>query len=89
MNKKVLTTVFFIIIPLWFFSQNVSKDMKISICEGYINPQKALSIIEKSYNITFSYNPSQFSFGKEIYLCRKDVSINIVLNEIFGKETEL
>jgi hypothetical protein len=89
MNKKVLTTVFLTIIPLWFFSQNVSKDMKISICEGYINPEKALSLIEKSYNITFSYNPSQFTFKKEIYLCRKDVSINTVLNDIFGRETDL
>ncbi len=88
-NKKIFLHIILILFPLFSFSQNISIDKEISICEGYLSPQKALKIIEEQQNVTFSYNPQSFTLAKEIYLCKKNVSIREVISTIMGKSVVL
>jgi hypothetical protein len=88
-SKKFIISICFAFLSLFAISQEISGDTKISICEGYLKPQKALEIIEQKYEIKFSYNPNLFNIKNEIYLCKKNKSITEVLALILGKPVEL
>jgi hypothetical protein len=93
LNKSVLLNIILIIFlifnPIFSFSQEFAPNKKISICEGYISPENALQIIEKNENITFSYNPQVFNLPKEIYLCKRNASLQEVVSIIMNTNTEL
>ncbi len=89
LNKKIFLHIILVLLPVISFAQNISADKKISICEGYISPQKALEIIEERENVTFSYNPQNFNLPGEIYLCKKNVSMHEMLNTIMCKNVTL
>ncbi|HNQ68626.1 MAG TPA: hypothetical protein PKN32_09615 [Bacteroidales bacterium] len=93
LNKSVLLNIILIIFlisnPIFSFSQEFAPNKKISICEGYISPENALQIIEKKENITFSYNPQVFNLSKEIYLCKRNASLQEVVSIIMNTNTEL
>jgi len=93
LNKSVfinIIPVFYLIFSsLYSISQEISPNKKISVCEGYISPAKALEIIEKKENITFSYNPQVFNLQSEIYLCKRNATLQEVISIIMNTNTEL
>lgn len=89
LSRRFIISVCFAFFALLAASQEISENTKISICEGYLEPQKALEIIEQKYDIKFSYNPNLFNIKNEIYLCKKNKSLKDVLSIILGKPTEL
>ncbi|MBN2776837.1 MAG: hypothetical protein JXR36_04305 [Bacteroidales bacterium] len=88
-SKKIIISVCFALLGLIAMSQEISENTKISICEGYLEPQKALEIIEQKYDIKFSYNPNLFNIRNEIYLCKKNKNLKDILSIILGKPVEL
>lgn len=85
MQKIKLIALFIITLSgLSVFSQNISPESKISICEGYLQADEALKIIENKYNIKFSYNPNLFSIENEIYICKRNKSLEEVISYIMG-----
>jgi len=54
-----------------------------------MSPQEALAILEKQENITFSYNPQNFNFPTEIYICKRNASLQEVVEIITETKVEL
>ncbi len=84
--------IFILVFVISFYcvsAQRITPDTEITICQGYINPIKALSIIETQENIRFSYNTKSFQIKTEIYLCKRNKSLKEILSYILGKDVEL
>jgi hypothetical protein len=71
------------------FSQGISPEAKISICEGYVTAKKALQILEIKYQTKFAYNPSGVNLEREIYLCKRNSSITDIVSLVVGFKVTL
>jgi hypothetical protein len=89
LSKKICFYIILSLFPLYVFSQAITAEKKISICQGYLSPQAALDLIEKQENVTFSYNPQNFKLPAEIYLCKKNTSLRTVIEIIMGQGVDL
>jgi hypothetical protein len=86
---KTIALFLFLVTGLSVISQNITPERKISICEGYLKPEQALSLIENKENIQFSYNPKLFNIKNEIYICKRNKSLIEVISYILGSPVEL
>ncbi|MDR2009567.1 MAG: hypothetical protein LBQ22_03705 [Bacteroidales bacterium] len=91
MMQSLKIFLIFFILPVSFSvsSQNIDVNKKITVCEGYLSPQKALLFIEKNENIKFSYNPRNFNPEPEIYICKRNTELQNIVSFIMGQEVEL
>lgn len=84
-----LHIILILVLPQYSYTQALSPEKKVSICEGYITPQKALEVLEQKENITFSYNPQNFVLASEIYICKRNSPLKDIISVIMGKNVEL
>jgi len=87
--RKYVYILIFLFSGLILSAQSITPETKLSICEGYLSPKQALSFIEKQENIKFSYNPKSFNIKNEIYLCKRNKSLQEIVSYILGKNTNL
>jgi hypothetical protein len=84
LRNNFILLVTLVLLNSTLFSQGISPEAKISVCEGYVSAKKALQILESKYQTKFAYNPTGVNLEREIYLCKRNTSITDIVSLVVG-----
>lgn len=80
--KKIIASLFLLLIVMSSFAQNNSLDKRISISFNNIRLKEALDLLETKTGISTAYNSNNKAFDKNINKKYTDKTVSYILNDI-------